>query len=225
MRALIDLFLPTECVGCGMSGPTACGLCVRALQAAPARRTPRPCPPGLPPAVSVAPYDVPVREMLVAYKEHGVVSLARPLGDALGAAALTAAAGRARTVLVPVPSSRAARRRRGVDPMRALAERAALTSRRRGADVTAAALLRHTRRVADSVGLDSAARAANLSDAFLAHPGTARAVAGRAVVVVDDLVTTGATLAECSRALRAAGADVVGVATVAATARRRSSPR
>lgn len=221
MRALIDLFLPSECAGCGASGPSACASCLRPLLAAPALRMPRPSPAGLPPAVSVATYDVPVREMLVAYKEQGVVSLARPLGDALAAAARVAAGGPSRVVIVPVPSSRAARRRRGVDPMRALADRAARTLRSQGCDAVVMALLRHSRPVADSVGLDSAARAANLCGAFVAQPRTQRLLAGRPVVVADDLVTTGVTLAECSRTLRAAGAGVVGVATVAATARRR----
>jgi predicted amidophosphoribosyltransferase len=80
--------------------------------------------------------------------------------------------------------------------------------------------LRHRRAVADSAGLTSAQRAANLAGAFAVRPGYPRLLAGRRVVVVDDLVTTGVTLAECADALRGAGADVVAVATVAATARR-----
>jgi predicted amidophosphoribosyltransferase len=77
-------------------------------------------------------------------------------------------------------------------------------------------LLRPRRAVADQAGLGSAGRAANLQGALVA----VRPLAGRAVVIVDDLVTTGATLADAARALLVAGASVHGAATVAATQRR-----
>ena len=71
--------------------------------------------------------------------------------------------------------------------------------------------------VRDSAGLTTAARAANLDAAMRARPPRRD---GRAAVVVDDIVTTGATLREAARALRAAGWTVVGAAVVAATPRR-----
>jgi predicted amidophosphoribosyltransferase len=75
--------------------------------------------------------------------------------------------------------------------------------------------LRLTRAVQDSAGLNIAGRAANLSGAFVAMaPRTSRNA-----IVVDDITTTGATLAEAARALRAAGWSVDGAAVVAATPR------
>ena len=79
---------------------------------------------------------------------------------------------------------------------------------------------RLVRRVQDQAGLSAQARAANLEHAVMVRPGARAALAGVPCVVVDDVVTTGATLAECARALRAAGAGPVVAATVAATARR-----
>jgi predicted amidophosphoribosyltransferase len=72
--------------------------------------------------------------------------------------------------------------------------------------------------VADQADLTAADRAANLSGALRARFD----LRGSRVIVVDDVITTGATLAEAARALRAAGADVRAAAVVAATARRTS---
>jgi predicted amidophosphoribosyltransferase len=69
--------------------------------------------------------------------------------------------------------------------------------------------------VGDSAGLDPTARGANLGGAM-----TARPPAGCTAVLVDDIATTGTTLREATRALRAAGWRVVGAAVVAATLRR-----
>ncbi|HEX2706155.1 MAG TPA: phosphoribosyltransferase family protein, partial [Candidatus Lustribacter sp.] len=80
------------------------------------------------------------------------------------------------------------------------------------------------RRVADQAALGHDARAVNVAFAYDVRPGLGRAVRGRVCVLVDDVVTTGATLAEAARALRRAGAVVPVAATVAATALRREVP-
>ncbi|MGL5862887.1 MAG: ComF family protein, partial [Phycicoccus sp.] len=87
-----------------------------------------------------------------------------------------------------------------------------------GTDV--AAVLRHTRRVADQAGLGRADRAANLAGALAVAPRKRRLVTGAVCLVVDDVVTTGATLTEAARALGAAGARHVVGAAAAATPRR-----
>lgn len=211
---LLDLVLPRSCAGCDAPGRTLCAACVASLQA-PRRHRPEPCPRGLPPLVAAAAYDGPARAALLAHKERGRLGLARPLGAAL-AGAIVRLDLPPRVVLVPVPSSAAAVRARGHDHARRLAAAAA-----RGVPgARASPLLVPGRVVADQAGLDRAGRAANLAGALRAR-GSLR---GLPVVVVDDVVTTGATLAEAARALRAAGAEVQGCAVVAATARRSSVP-
>ncbi len=121
-------------------------------------------------------------------------------------------------LVVPVPSAPHALRRRGHDSVRGLAETAVRVLRADGMPVTCVPALRQARRVADQAGLDAAARAANLAGAL--RTTVPERVRGRRVVVVDDVITSGATLAEAARALRAAGARVTAAATIAATPRR-----
>lgn len=121
--------------------------------------------------------------------------------------------------IVWVPSRRGAARRRGHDPMRQAVAVAVHRLRAGGVPVVALGGLRQCRRVADQAGLGAKARRDNLNGALEA---VARApLAGRRVVLVDDVVTTGASLAEAARALREAGADVAAAATIAATPLRR----
>lgn len=218
----LDVVLPVDCAGCGKPGTLCCPRCADAL-ALPARPCwPTPPPPGLPRPWCVSEYDGAARSLLLAYKERGAVGLAAPLGDALYRAALCATAAGA-AVLVPVPSTPQSIRRRGDDVVLDLAKRAARTGRRRGTPMPVLSPLRHVRAVRDSAGLSSAHRRRNLAGAFAVTRRGHTLLPGRTVVVVDDLITTGATIAEAARALRQAGAVVVGAATVAATAR--SDPR
>ena len=177
-----------------------------------------------------------------AHKERSALGLTRVLGERLALAVLALLAERADEdpraagplLLVPVPSARRAVRERGFDAGLALARAAA----RRLPDARAAPLLRPARRVADQSGLGAAERQANLAGAFrvgrgrpwVAGPGgwAFPPVPGAGppsvrVVLVDDVVTSGASLTEAARALRAGGVAPLGAATVAATVRR--SPR
>ncbi|MGZ6791409.1 MAG: ComF family protein [Mycobacteriales bacterium] len=222
LAVLLDLVLPRSCAGCGRPGTGLCPACAGRLAAAPLGLVrPRPCPPGLPPVAALAPYAGPVRALLLAHKEHGRLALTGPLGGGLAAATLVlpAAAGDRPLVLCPVPSAPSAVRARGHDHAWRLARAAATALRGAGVPARAERLLRPARAVADQSGLSSAGRAANLHGALRA---TGRP--GGAVVVVDDVVTTGATLVEAARALRLRGHVVAGAAVVAATQRRPVSP-
>jgi predicted amidophosphoribosyltransferase len=221
------LVLPTACAGCGGGRTALCEPCRRALCAGPARRVrPVPEPAGLPPVFAVADYADQARAVLLAHKERGVLALARPLGLAL--AVSVRAATRAEAVvpagsplsLVPVPSARASVARRGHDPVRRIALAAAGSLRRDGTAARVRCVLRQRRRVSDQSGLSAQRRLANLSGALVAV-GRGPAPAGP-VLLVDDLITTGASLAEAARAVRAAGGIVVGAAVVAAPS---SAPR
>ncbi|MDT4894255.1 MAG: hypothetical protein QOE97_3290 [Pseudonocardiales bacterium] len=195
--ALTDLMLPRRCVGCARPGAALCLVC---RPRGPARAVPADT--GVP-VLAAGEYDGALRTGLLAYKERGRRDLAGPLAGLLGAAA----AGLPDALLVPVPSTPAAARARGGDHVLRLARR---TGRR------VRAVLHVEATVRDSAGLGVAARASNLRGAMWADAPRS----GERAVVVDDIVTTGATLAEALRALRAAGWPVSGAAVVAATPRR-----
>ncbi|MFG2823616.1 ComF family protein [Kitasatospora sp. NPDC048365] len=220
--SLLDLLLPARCLGCGGGRGQLCGGCRTALArltAGPAG--PHPPPPDLPPLHSAAAYADPLRQLLIAHKERGALRLAGPLGAALAAAVRSAAgAGAAPLLLVPVPSTRRATRARGHDPMLRLAGAAARELHLAGIATRVAPVLRQTRPVADQAGLDAAQRQLNLRGALAVPARLAARLAGHRLILVDDLVTTGASLAEAARALRTAGCPPRAAATVAATVRR-----
>ncbi|WP_317443678.1 ComF family protein [Streptomyces collinus] len=213
-RDLTDLVLPAECAGCGAPRTDLCPRCRTALYGAVPRRVrPEPEPPGLPVVHAAAPYAGEVRTLLLAHKERGALALAAALGAALAVAVRAGLAhgraglpptGRApgTVLLVPVPSARWAVRARGHDPVRRMALAAAAELRRTGTPARVAAVLRQRRAVADQAALDARQRLANLAGALEVTAGGARLLAGGPVVVVDDLVTTGASLAEAARAVR-----------------------
>ena len=219
--ALLDLVLPAECAGCGGAGVCWCATCASDLAAAcfplPRHTPPSPCPPGMPPVVAAARYTGALRAAIVAVKDGGRADARPLLTPLLAQAILVAAAHHQDLALVPMPSSRAAVRRRGEASVTVLCRQANALL---GHPHQVLEALSPARRVADQAGLGSAERRANLVGAYAVPPRWRDELAGRDVLLVDDVVTTGATLTEGARALRAAGAHVVGAAVVAATQRR-----
>ena len=216
LDALLDLVCPRLCAGCGRRGRSVCPTCADLLAGPAAARRPTPCPAGLPPVAAVADHDGAVRALLIAPKDRGRRDLAPHLGAALALAVARVSRGGA-VVLVPMPSARAAVRRRGYDHCLLLA-RAAVRHLPPGSAAVPA--LERVRATADQAGLGADARAANLRGAL----GVRRRVAGALhrgdVVLVDDLITTGSSLAEAARALRAVGVEPAGAAVVAGRVKR-----
>jgi predicted amidophosphoribosyltransferase len=209
VAAATDLVLPRSCVWCGAPGASLCASC--AGVALPVTVTS--------PAVDVVAagwYTDGLRAAVLAYKERGSGQLAAPLGHLLARAVL-AAASDGRCCVVPVPSSAAAIRQRGGDHMLRLARVAA---RELGHPLSRSLAL--VRPVRDSVGLGASDRRVNVTNSMAAHAppafGPSRAV------VVDDVVTSAATVTEAVRALRGAGWQCETAAVIAATPRICAAP-
>ena len=222
-----DLLLGAACVGCGAPGRVLCPVCDDVLPRRGRLAWPTPTPAGLAPPWSAGPYDGLLKTLVNEHKEHGVLALAAPLGRVLCdvvddlARAVDGAPGRP-VRLVPVPSRRSVVRRRGHDPLLRVARAAASRLRGRGVDASVRHLLVSARPVRDQAGLGAADRAVNLAGVMRCRgrpvPGSVP-VRGTVLVVVDDVLTTGATAREAQRALEQAGVRVDAVATVAATVR------
>jgi len=227
--AALDLLFPAVCplcsarLGAGRRDPVCghcwtsfarlapplcqvCGLPVASESLAGPCPTCREIVPPFDSARAAAVYGGGVREAIHGLKFGGRRSLARPLGD-LVAEQCAAALADHPDALVPVPLARRRERERGFNQAGLLAERLGETQ---GLRVRARWLVR-LRATPPQSELTASARAVNVAGAFVAAP----AVAGRHVVLIDDVITTGATVSECARALRAAGARRVGVLAVA----------
>ncbi|HEU4807590.1 MAG TPA: phosphoribosyltransferase family protein [Homoserinimonas sp.] len=211
LRSVIDAMLdawavimPVECAGCGTPDRGLCASCRARL--APDLRWHR-LSDGTP-VVSALDYSGVARQVILAFKEHGRTDVARalaaPLRQALQAAAT--AAGVAEPELASVPSSWSSYRRRGFDPVALILRRAGFAS---------SSALRHSRATLQQKTLDVESRGHNVVGSL--RP--VRPLHGRQFILVDDVITTGATLAEAARAIREGGGAVICAATVAHTDR------
>jgi predicted amidophosphoribosyltransferase len=235
--AIFELALPTTCGGCGQAGVAWCSACAAevgfATYSGGARNvSPTPCPLGYPPTWAASPYGAAARAALVAFKDGDRRDLVIVLAPLLAGSMVAAIAGDShlRAVLasgngpvfvIPVPSSPAAVRRRGDAPLELLAREAVRQVGLSGRELVLAPALRLRRRVADQAGLDQRQRADNLERAMDVQRSWRPSIQGATALLVDDVLTTGATLMEAARALRSGGASHVAAATVAATQRRR----
>jgi ComF family protein len=208
LETLLDLLFPPRCVGCGRRGAWLCDPCLAAVPRAPAPVTALGAEAGA--GIASHAFAGALRVAIHRLKYKHSRHLARRLAGLLAADfPLLAAAGcPAPDLIVPVPLHPFRERQRGYNQSQLLA--VALGGARR-LEVSSSALTR-LRDTPSQTQLSRTARARNVRDAFAADP---RLVAGRHVLLIDDVTTTGATLAECARALRVAGATSVYALTVA----------
>jgi predicted amidophosphoribosyltransferase len=210
---VLDLVLPLECGGCGARSTRWCDACAGDLAVKPDEPhliSPR-VEPGVP-VFSLGRYAGARREAIVAVKEHGRADLVEPLAGALRAGLarlLTWGVVDTPLTVVPAPTRRWAARRRGGDPVTRVAVAAVAGHR----EINVVQALRTRAMVADSVGLSSADRQRNIAG----RVKMVRSLDGVAseLVVVDDVVTTGATVCEAVRVLQTAGATVTAVLALA----------
>ena len=210
---MLDLILPLECGGCGAPSTRWCDVCAKELAVgpdAPHVMNPRIDP--LVPVFALGRYAGARRQAIIAMKEHGRADLIAPL-------ALTLAVGIHRLLtwgmadvpltIVPAPTRRSAARRRGGDPVTRMAT-AAVEGH---PDIAVVQALRMKALVRDSARLGSAARERNLAGAVRLR--RQRPTIPHEVLIVDDIVTTGATARESVRTLQTAGVRIAAVLTIA----------
>jgi len=175
-----------------------CGLCRRGLT-------------GFDAAYTFGSYEDELRQLIHLYKYAGIQTLARPLGKLMVTALPR---DRSFDVIVPMPLHWIKLWRRGFNQSELLAR---AVSRRW--NVPLKRLVRRTRNTGAQAGLSNAKRRENVSSAFRASDQ----VKGKRVLLVDDVMTTGATAGACARALKRAGAVHVTLLTLARVDRRLTS--
>jgi predicted amidophosphoribosyltransferase len=214
---VLDLILPLECGGCGAPATRWCDTCAKELLVA--ADEPQVVNPRIDPEVPVfalGRYAGARRQAILAMKERGRGDLVAPLGRVLAVGVhrlLVWGMVETPLTIVPAPTRRWAARRRGGDPVSRVAElaRVSLAAVAGHPEISVVRALRMRALARDSVGLTTSARERNVAGRVLLRATVPRTE----VVVVDDIVTTGATARESVRVLQDAGTRVAAVLTIA----------
>ena len=195
VRKTIELVLPAHCVGCGMRGAYLCAACIDGMTPA-SPTTVDGAGYAFDSATSPFAYDGVARKAVHHLKFRHLRAIAPVMGEAMAA---IVPASLALDAVVPVPLHRSRLRERGYNQSALLASHVA---RALGVPFLPDVLSRTTQRGTQVEARGAAARQANVRSAFVASAG----VAGLRVTLVDDVTTTGATLAAAAGALKRAGA-------------------
>lgn len=206
---LADLVLARACAGCETAGTVLCASCWTSLTHEPRAI---PLPDGTWAQASTA-YAGIGRNIVLAHKEHGWHALTPMLGILLARAITTIT--NESVVLVPVPPHSTSIARRGTDPLADITHAAVRGLHSIGQHATQAELLVRARDHGALKELNRHSRAVTVRSAFAVNPRRPRPHG--AVVVVDDVITTGSTLVEARQALLSGGIEVTGAAAVAST--------
>lgn len=210
---MLDLVLPLECGGCGAPATRWCATCAGVLSVA--TDEPHVISPRLDPGVPVFALGRHAgirRHAIVALKEDGRTDLIPPLAHAMAVGIhrlLAWGVLELPLAVVPAPTRRLAARRRGGDPVTRLLTAAVAAH----PEITVAPVLRLKGAARDSVGLSSSARQRNLAGRI--RVTSSKLGEGADVLLMDDIVTTGATACESVRMLQSVGARVAGVLALA----------
>ncbi len=235
--ALADLAFPRRCASCEISMlpelpgrylcwdcrgrveyhsvRTFCDRCGRSFEGA--MTLPFTCsacrdhPPAFDAARSAAHFRDPVRGLLLDFKYHGATWLCDDLTDLLEACVANHFTARETELVCPVPLHPRRKRERGYNQAELLAKSLA----RRLEVPCFSDALRRVRYTGTQTKLDAAQRRSNAAGAFAVSPLIAPWLSDRSVLLVDDVMTTGATVSDAARALRQAGVRRVQVVTVA----------
>lgn len=198
---VLDLLFPPVCVNCERVGSFLCARCLETITESSPRQISR-----LDGVVTCAEFDGAIRAGVHGLKYEGLRRLAEPLGALIAHTLQQAGWSIDQVCSVPMHTERL--RERGYNQAHLLAQHVAVLL----SYPLAENALQRTRHTASQIHLDAQERQANVAGAFLAD---ANVVHGRSVLIIDDVLTTGATLVACADALRAAGATRVYGATVA----------
>lgn len=229
----LALAIPVDCVCCGEEDTALCSSCssrIRQLTRRPFRAEG-----GAPalvdvsgaimlPVVAAGVYRDELAQSLLSFKRYGQRQLRESLGRALAAAVGAGTAGGGGLLLVPVPTSTAAYVKRGFSPVHLLLKEAA----RQLPGLAVVDVLRKDRpsglqapagpgRLGGQKGLGRGARSQRVRGSMRIKLRARSRVVGRPCIIVDDVLTTGATISEAARALHQAGAKVRGAVVLAAT--------